>query len=134
MALSVTKHIYKQLSESEALTSIVGDRIYPTNILHGAPAFPFVVFDTQTGAPEYDKDGIVTDNHTITVYIVAREYMTELLPAAEAVRSALELVTAEYDTFSVISSMFEGGFDGWDEVLQSLAYTLTFSVETESNV
>jgi len=132
MALSVTKHIYKQLSESTALTSIVGTRIYPVNIPNGTPAFPFVVFDTQTGQPDYTKDGLSSDSHSVTVYVLARDYMSELLPAAEAVRSALELVAAEYPTFVVTECTLDSAVDGWDDTLQCYLYTLTFAITTEN--
>lgn len=133
MALSVAKHVYKQLSGSASLTDIVGERIYPVNV-EGAPAFPFVVFDTQTGEPDYTKDGDVTDHHTVTCYVMARNYMDELLPAAEAVRTALELQLASYPDYEVTEATMESAIDGWEDALQCFTYTLTFSLTTETPV
>lgn len=133
MALSVAKHVYKQLSGNASLTDIVGERIYPGNV-DGTPAFPFVVFDVETGEPDYTKDGDVTDHHTVTVYVLARHYMNELLPAAEAVRQALELQLASYPDYEVTEATLGSAVNGWDETLQSQTYTLTFSLTTETPV
>lgn len=128
MSLSIGRHVSAKLKQNEELTAIVGTRIFPVIMPQGT-AFPFVEFETQTGNPEYTKDGVAGDYHTIVVNCVAKSY-EQSLDMAEAVREALELEVDEYDTFKVTDCRFDGCEDDYIPELDAFCATLTFSAET----
>ena len=128
MSLSIGRHIASALGKSSAVTDIVGNRIYPIIMPQGT-AYPFVQFETSTASPDYTKDGVAGDNHQIIVNCVAKTYW-QSLELAEAVRSALELVTEEYDDYSVDDCRLDGCEEDYINELDAFVSTLTFSAES----
>lgn len=129
MSLRIAQHIYQRLTDREDLMQLTEGRIDPVRV--DGDKWPAIIFDTQTGEPDYTKDGVASDTHTVTVYCMARQYMTELLPMAEAVREALELQEAEYEGFEVTECTMLGAEDDWNDALGVYQYTLMFSMTSE---
>lgn len=130
MSLSIGLHINKTLQESDELSEMTGNRIFPVYIANGTPSFPFVEFECQTGAPTYTKDGVLEDNHTATINCVAKSY-EQSLKLAEAVRKALELKTATYPEFTVTECRMESCTDDWVNDLGAYCAEIVFSLTSE---
>jgi len=131
MSLSIGKHIATALGNSTTLTAMVGNRIYPVIMPQGT-AYPFVEFETSTSSPDYTKDGVAGDNHSLTINCVSKSY-EQCISMAEAVRKALELVEAEYDEYDVTDCRLESCDDDYISEIDAFCATLTFSAETADN-
>lgn len=126
-------HVIKQLTSSEDLNYITKGRIYPLYIPQGVPEYPFVMFDVQDDAPDYELNfGKAADNYTVTVYVASKDY-SQLCSISRQVRKALELKNAEYDDFNVISATYLGGSQDYSEDADSLVKTMQFAFTTTDN-
>lgn len=126
-------HIIHQLNDSIDLRHITNGRIYPLYIPQGAPEYPFVMFDVQDDAPDYELNmAKAADNYTVTVYVAAKDY-SQLCNISRQVRKALELKNAEYDDFEVISATYIGGSQDYSEEADALVKTMQFAFTTTDN-
>lgn len=126
-------HIINQLTSSEDLRHITKGRIYPLYIPQGAPEYPFIMFDVQDDAPDYELNmGKAADNYTVTVYVAAKDY-GQLCNISRQVRRALELHHADYDDFNVIGATYLGGSQDYSEEADALIKTMQFAFTTTDN-
>lgn len=130
MSLSISKHIYAKLSESEALKPLVGDKIFAISTKE-ATTFPFVVYKRNSLTPAYTKDRYDTgDNATVEVVVVSDNYF-ESVEIAEVIRLTLENKRGKYDSFNVTGARLDSADEDFidDTFIQRLAFS--FDTETE---
>lgn len=110
MILNISHHIYQVLSSDASLALLIGGRIFPLATKNEV-TFPFIVYQRDSVAVEYDKASRQYATIVATVYVLADSY-TESVAIAEAVIDALEKKKAVYSGFSVedceVSSVAEG--------------------------
>lgn len=102
MRISISKHIYKTLSETPELKKRVGMKIYPI-ATKSEVKFPFIVYERENVTTYYDKRGPATDNIDVSIYVLSDDY-TETLDIAEMVIKALDRQTATYEGFEVMDA------------------------------
>ena len=100
--ISISKHIYKTLSETPEIKKRVGMKIYPI-ATKSEVKFPFIVYERENVTTYYDKMGAATNNIDVSIYVLAEEY-TESEEIAEMVIKALDRKKAVYDTYEVIDA------------------------------
>lgn len=121
--LGISEHIHKILNQSASLKRLIGDKIYPIATKREVD-FPFVVYQRDSIAPEYDKSGKATVTTTVNVYVLAETY-TESVEIAEEVIKSLNRVYADYDKFAVIGASLTSANE--DYVSQTYVQQLTFN-------
>lgn len=121
--LGISEHIHTTLNRSASLKRLIGDKIYPIATKREVD-FPFVVYQRDSIAPEYDKSGKATVTTTANVYVLAETY-TESVEIAEEVIKSLNRVYADYDKFSVIGASLTSANE--DYVSQTYVQQLTFN-------
>lgn len=126
-------HVKNTLTNNEAIKSLTKGRVYPLCITQGVPEYPFIMFDVQDDAPDYELDTRkAADNYTVTVYVAAKEY-EQLCRLSRFVRKALELKYAEYDDYNVISATYIGGEQDYEDKSDSLVKIMQFAFTTIDN-
>lgn len=81
--------IYKKLTDTPAVTALVGTRIYPVTVPQQA-APPFIRTNLISTTPIDSKNGPAdTDQHRVQIDCIATSY-TQALTIAQAVRTALD--------------------------------------------
>lgn len=106
MRLSISKHIYKTLSETPDLKKMIGMKIYPI-ATKSEVKFPFIVYERENVVPKYDKSGASHTESTVNIYVLSESY-TESLDIAELVIDSLERKEADYGDFEVIGAIMTG--------------------------
>lgn len=85
--------IKAMLEDSQAVTDIVDDKIYPAVALEGFPSYPVVVFNTQITGADYSKGGegvkLVQDSCAVEIQCLSKTW-DEAIELQAAVRAALE--------------------------------------------
>ena len=99
MILSISQHIYSVLTANTTVHGLVGDRIYPMGTKTDTD-FPFIVYERNSVTPSYTKDGMAFARSYCSI-LCAGETFAEALNLANAVVSALDGVTAQYEGFDV---------------------------------
>lgn len=128
MSISISKHIYAKLSESEALKPLVGDKLFAISTKEST-TFPFIVYRRESLIPAYTKDRYDTgDNAAVEVVVVSDNYLNSL-EIAEAVRLSLENKRCKYASFSVIGAKLLSASE--DFIEDTFLQRLTFSFDTE---
>ena len=102
MRISISKHIYKTLSESPELKKSIGMKIYPI-ATKSEVTFPFIVYERENVTTYYDKQRAVVTDVDVSIYVLSDDY-TESVDIAEMVIRALDKKTAEYDNFEIIDA------------------------------
>lgn len=124
----------QKLTESEQITDIVANRVWPLSVPEGADRYPFIVHETDCRRGESDKDEDSDDDYcTLTVYVVSTSYK-EMLQLSNRVRKVLDHTdgSVEYDGehIRVCECKFEN-FDGqYADSHAAYVGTITFEVET----
>lgn len=113
MIVSISTHIYSKLSSNAAVTALVGTRIFPLGSKKEV-AYPFIVYERDSVAPNYDKEQRSYTNTTVTVYCVAETY-DQSINLAEAVVAALECNDAAYDGYTVQGGQVTSAAEGYVE-------------------
>ncbi len=101
--------IHDLLSGSEALTALVGDRIYPV-ALPQAIQVPAVLINQLDERQQLTKDGPVGNGWTFQVDIMATDYPT-LRQIARAVKAALNWKTRELTPGQEVRTVFDDESD-----------------------
>lgn len=89
MAIEIGKAIYSILSNDEAITAKVNDKIFPL-VANPDTTFPFIIYKRTDIQPHYTKDlytGI--DDVTINIVVAANNYNDSII-IANLVRNALD--------------------------------------------
>lgn len=128
MSLLISKHIYEELSNSDALVKLVENKIY-TISTKTETSFPFIVYKRNSLVPNYTKDRYGTgDNVSVEIIIASDNYLNSVIVAAE-VRKALEGKRGSYDEFNVTDSKLDVASE--DYIESTFIQRLVFSFETE---
>lgn len=128
MSISISKHVYKRLSEDEDLIQAVGERIYPLSTL-SETSFPFIVYRRNSLVPESTKDRYSTgDAVTVEIAVVSDNYLSSV-NIAQSVRRALEYKWAKYEDFSVTDARLMSADE--DFIEDTFIQRLVFSFKTE---
>lgn len=89
-SLLIGKHIYKLLSEDEALaTKVTPKKIFPL-VANAETTYPFIVYARTGLFVEYCKDGLVGNTIDFQIISVSGNYV-ESLEVANEIRRVLEL-------------------------------------------
>lgn len=129
MRISISKHIYKTLSEAPDLKKLIGMKIYPI-ATKSEVKFPFVVYERDSVMPKYDKSGVALTESSVNVYVLSENY-TESLNIAERVISALERKEAVYDDFEVIGAVMLGASETY--TANTFVQQISFNFMTKSS-
>lgn len=117
--IGIGAEVYALLKASEALTAIVGGRIWPMIADEGA-TFPFVVYQRSGTTAAGDKDGS-EERVTLAVTIAADNYRASVEAAAAALEALQNRRTAHVEDIRLDSAT-----EAWynDTFLQTLNFTL----------
>lgn len=131
MSLLIGRHVYWTLANDADVAELTEGRIYPLAAEQGISGRAWCTFEVQTTEPEYTKDGLVCDNHLVTVNCVSPTY-DEAIDLAEAVRRALDQNVVRYpeEGFGISDASLRGGVEDYDKD-QGFVVTLTFDIESE---
>ena len=129
MSLSISKHTFSKLSESESLTQLVGDRIYPISTKN-ATSFPFVLYKRSALTPAYTKDRYANGDSVTIEVIAASDNYSNSVEVIEAARKALEGKRGKYDDFIVTGAKLIAAVE--DFIEENCIQRLTFEIETDS--
>lgn len=134
MSVFLGQHIKVTLMGCEALTDVVGDRIYPVIAIQGTPQYPFVRYFTEVTESDYDKGpgGLehVEDHCTMTVHCVAKEYDPAVCMLSE-VRKALECVGGTYTNFQLDPARVQSADCYFDTDLAAFVGELVLTTNTQ---
>ena len=130
MSVLIGLHIKRTLGNAEAVTSLVGNRIYPLVVPQGVEVYPFICYDMSGGSGDSTKDGIVDDVASVNISIIAKKYEDAIL-IGNAVRYALEGKTAKYEEFSVTECANVTYNDEYIDALDCYAMNLSMDFHTE---
>lgn len=129
MSISISKHVFAKLSDSEALKPLVGDKIFPLSTKE-ATTFPFIIYKRDSLTPAYTKDRYDTGDNTVIEVVVASDSYFNSVEIAEAVRLSLENKRGKYEAFSVIDAKMLSADE--DFIDDTFIQRLTFSFDTET--
>lgn len=127
--ISIAKHIYARLTESEPLRALIGTRLYPVAADQGT-AMPYVTYHRTALATEYTYDGAGTDTVSVSFRIVAGGYQAAT-DIAEEIRATLEGVRAAYGESEVRDAELVNSVDAYDVDID--AYVLTLDMRFRTN-
>ena len=130
MSVLIGLHIKRTLEAVEAVTSKVGNRIYPLVVPQGVEIYPFICYDMNGGTGESTKDGLLDDADSVNVSVIAKTY-EEAITIGNAVRYAFEGKTAKYDEFSVTECANVTYNDEYIDALDCYAINLSMDFRTE---
>lgn len=131
MSVLIGKHIYRKLSDSEALKQIVEDRIFAISTLQSTK-FPFVIYKRNSLVPESTKDRYNTGDAVEVEIVVADNNYSRSAEIANIIRKIIDKKIGEYDGFSVINAKLLSADE--DFVEDTFLQRLVFSFETEPNI
>ena len=129
MSLLIGLHIQEQLSKNEKVMAKVKDRIYPVVATQGAPAYPFIIFDSAVTGAEESKDGYVDETAQVQIAVFGKSY-GDAVRIAHEVRRTLSRGVADYADFSVVESRFVGSNEDYSDDLQAYIINLSFEFIT----
>ena len=130
MSVLIGLHIKRVLANVEAVTRMVGNRIYPLVVPQGVDTFPFICYDMNGGMGDSTKDGVVDDVASVNISVIAKSY-EEAITIGNAVRYAFEGKRAEYEEFSVTECMNVAYNDEYIDALDCYAVNLSMDFRTE---
>ena len=130
MSVLIGLHIKRVLANVEAVTRMVGNRIYPLVVPQGVDTFPFICYDMNGSTGDSTKDGVVDDVASVNIAIIAKSY-EDAIVLGNAVRYAFEGKRAEYDEFSVTECMNVAYNDEYIDALDCYAINLSMDFRTE---
>lgn len=102
MRISISKHIYKTLTENADVLKAVGRKIYPI-ATKSEVKFPFIVYERENITSQYNKNAGVSAFVDVSVYVLAETY-GESEDIAEMVIKALDRKGGDYDGFEVVTA------------------------------
>lgn len=108
MPVSATKILVDRLEATPALTAIVGNRIYAVRAAQGSLALPHVVVRQIGGTPEFDLNGLASQESRLLVSALAPTFGVAE-QAALAIASALDF--AAFDVSGVGIEIARGSDD-----------------------
>lgn len=129
MSISISKHVFAELSESEALKPLVDDRIFAISTKEST-TFPFIVYKRSSLTPGYTKDRYDTGDSVIVEVVVASDNYINSVEIAEAVRLSLENKRGKYESFNVTDAKLLSADE--DFIEDTFIQRLTFSFNTET--
>lgn len=103
MKRSVSEHIYKALTSSDAIVEKVGMNIYPI-ATKSEVKFPFIVYERENVVTRYDKSGPSSADIDESIYVLSESY-SESEEIAQLVIDRLERQNAKYEDFEVIGAV-----------------------------
>lgn len=126
--ISIGKYIQQVLRGDSALTSIVGERIYPLVVPDGVDELPVVIYRRESIDNEPNKDGYGTERVTVTLTAIGNSYEDSVL-AAEAISDALNNRSGMIDDLEIMDCKMEGANEEYDvqSTLFTQSLTLTFT-------
>ncbi len=124
----IGKAIYSILSNTSAVTDIVGAKIYPVVIPEKTEA-PAVAWRVRA-TPEYSKSGNPYDECNVDVMCFARDY-DDVVDLFLAVRAALENVRGVYNGVGIIGSRVTTYFEDYDREGDLFFYQITFLIKNK---
>lgn len=130
MSVLIGLHIKRVLANVEAVTRMVGNRIYPLVVPQGVEVYPFICYDMNGNSGDSTKDGVVDDIASVNIAIIAKSY-EEAIVIGNAVRYAFEGKTAEYEDFSVTECMNLSYNDEYIDGIDAYALNLSMDFRTE---
>ena len=130
MSVLIGLHIKRVLAKVEAVTRMVGNRIYPLVVPQGVEVYPFICYDMNGGMGDSTKDGSVDDVASVNLSVIAKNY-EEAIVLGNAVRYAFDGVTAEYEEFSVKECMNMSYNDEYIDGIDAYALNLSMDFRTE---
>ena len=130
MSVLIGLHIKRVLANVEAVTRMVGNRIYPLVVPQGVDTFPFICYDMNGGTGDSTKDGVTDDVASVNIAIIAKSY-EDAIVLGNAVRYAFEGKRAEYGEFSVTECMNVAYNDEYIDALDCYAINLSMDFRTE---
>lgn len=116
------------LKASSTLSGLVGLNIFPFAIEEDS-VLPAIVYRVGTTIPEYTKDGLCGETHTVEVLSFSMTYIN-CLTITDAVRNAMELKTGLVSNISIKSiriDRIDSDFDFDTNVFNS---KITFTIKT----
>lgn len=123
--LNIGVVINAMLTASEALTMVVGTKIFPLVAKYDTK-FPFITYQRTGITTQYVKDGLVSERVSATIYVAANSY-SESIEIANMVRDAMELKCGVYGGTYVrqvyLSGSSETFYDGI--YIQQLTFNIT---------
>lgn len=130
MSVLIGLHIKRVLANVEAVTQMVGDRVYPLVVPQGVEIYPFICYDMSGGAGDSTKDGIVDDVATVNISVISKKY-EDAIRIGNAVRYAFEGKMADYEEFSVTECSNVTYNDEYIDALDCYAMNLSMDFRTE---
>lgn len=130
MSVLIGLHIKRTLEAVEAVTSKVGNRIYPLVVPQGVEVYPFICYDMNGGTGDSTKDGLLDDVASVNVAVIAKSYEEAIIIGNE-VRYAFEGKTAKYNEFSVTECANVTYNDEYIDALDCYAINLSMDFRTE---
>ena len=103
MRISISKHIYKTLSETADIKKLIGNKIYPI-ATKTEVRFPFIVYERENVTTYYDKMSASSASIDVSIYVLAESY-SESEHIAELVIKALERKKAIYEGYEVLDAV-----------------------------
>lgn len=129
MSISISKHVFAKLSASEALKTLVGDKIFPLSTKE-ATTFPFIIYKRDSLTPAYTKDRYDTGDNVVSEVVVASDNYFNSIEIAEVVRESLENKRGKYKSFNVTDAKLLSADE--DFIDDTFIQRLTFSFNTET--
>ena len=112
--MDVGRGIYKILTKSKAISTMVSTRITP-NVMTQRSEFPFIVYDVTNDIPEGQKDSVAKlDIATVMVSGYADNYKDSNI-LANYIRTALDRVSGNYNGVNIQAIDFESYDDIFDD-------------------
>lgn len=130
MSVLIGLHIKRVLANVEAVTQMVGNRVYPLVVPQGVEIYPFICYDMSGGTGDSTKDGIVDDVATVNISVISKKY-EDAIRIGNAVRYAFEGKTADYEEFSVTECSNVTYNDEYIDALDCYAMNLSMDFRTE---
>ena len=122
-SLRIGKEIYSLLNGCEALTKLVGNRIYPI-IVEKETSYPFIVYRRTTIIPDYTKDFHFKDSVLLDIICVSNDY-SESIDIASIVRGLLE--DKRFKQLGIDSIKVESAEEDFidDAYIQTISFNIT---------
>lgn len=112
--MDVGRGIYKILTKSKAISTMVSTRITP-NVMTQRSEFPFIVYDVTNDIPEGQKDSVAKlDIATVMVSGYTDNYKDSNI-LANYIRTALDRVSGNYNGVNIQAIDFESYDDIFDD-------------------
>ena len=130
MSVLIGLHIKRVLANVEAVTRMVGNRIYPLVVPQGVETYPFICYDMNGFSGDSTKDGVLDDVASVNIAIIAKSY-EEAIVLGNEVRYAFEGKRAKYEELSVRDCVNVAYNDEYIDALDCYAINLSMDFRTE---